>query len=162
MKITSLVLVMCLFIPYLALAQANLDAEEETKKIFPSLQKYDMESRIVDSQEFKIFTVFANDDIIGWAVILDEMGKVKPITFMVGIDKEGEVLEVRVLEYREMRGRQIKRRSFLRQFKGKTIKSLLRIGRDIDAVTGATISSEAVAAAVKKSLKIVEYLSTKP
>lgn len=160
MKIISLVLVICLFIPYLAFAQSDRDAEEATKKIFPALQKYDMENRIVDEQEFKIFTVFANDEIIGWAVILDEMGKVKPITFMVGIGKEGEVLEVRVLEYRELRGRQIERRSFLRQFKGKTVKSPLRIGHDIDAVTGATISSEAVAAAVKKSLKIVEYLSS--
>ena len=95
---------------------------------------------------------------MGWAVVVDEMGKNKPITFLVGIDIQGKVLEVRVLEYRDMFGSEIKRRSFLRQFQGKSLKDPLAVGRDIDAVTQATISSQAAATAVKKSLEIIQQI----
>lgn len=156
MKIISLVLAIGLFLPCLVLAEVYLSAEEATQNIFPTLEKYDIESRIVDNQEFKIFTVFAGDKIIGWSVVLEEMGKIKPITFLVGIDIQGEVLGVRILEYRDMFGSGIKRRSFLRQFQGKSLKDPLRVGRDIDAVTSATISSEAAARAVKKSLEVIQ------
>ena len=158
MKIISLVLAIGLFLPFLVLAEVYLSAEEATKNVFPTLEKYDTESRIVDNQEFKIFTVFAHDKIIGWSVVLEEMGKIKPITFLVGIDTQDKVVGVYVLEYRDMFGSEIKRRSFLRQFPGKTADDPLVVGRDIDAVTGATISSQAATSAVRKSIQIIEEL----
>ena len=87
--------------------------------------------------------------------MLDEMGKVKPITFLVGIDAQGKVAGASVLEYRDIFGSEIRRRSFLRQFQGKSLKDKIRIGKDIDAVTSATISSEAAASAVRKALNVV-------
>lgn len=158
MKKIILFLAIGLFLPFLALAEVYLSAEEATKNIFPTLEKYDIESRIADNQGFKIFTVFANDEIIGWTVVVDEMGKIKPITFLVGIDKQGKVLGIYVLEYRDMFGEQIRRKSFLKQFKGKSMKDAISIGRDIDAVTSATISSQAATSAVRKSLSLIEEL----
>mgnify|MGYP001611793881 FL=1 len=86
------------------------------------------------------------------------MGKIKPITFLIGIDAKGEVVAVCVLEYRDLFGSEIRRRSFLKQFHNKSLKDSLTIGRDIDAVTQATISSRAASSAVKKSLQIIEEL----
>ena len=80
---------------------------------------------------------------------------------MVGIDVQGNVLDVYVLEYRDMFGSEIKRKSFLRQFKGKALQDPIKIGKDIDAVTQATISSRAASSAVKKSLQIVEEFRKK-
>lgn len=144
--------------PFLVLAEVYLSAEEATKNVFPTLEKYDTESRIVDNQEFKIFTVFAHDKIMGWSVVLEEMGKIKPITFLVGIDDQGKILRVYVLEYRDLFGSEIKRRSFLRQFQGKSLKDYLVVGRDIDAVTSATISSHAAASAARNSLTVIEEM----
>jgi Na+-translocating ferredoxin:NAD+ oxidoreductase RnfG subunit len=149
---------MVIFLSSVALAESNLSAEGAMKKIFPTIEKYEVENRILDEQTLKIFTVFREEKVIGWAVVLDEMGKINPITFLVGIDKQGTVLGVYVLEYRDMFGSEIKRRSFMRQFQGKTIKDPIKIGRDIDAVTQATISSQAAATAVRKSLRIIEEL----
>lgn len=139
-------------------AEVYLSADEAIKNIFPSGQEYKTEIRRLDNQEFKVSTVTREGKTLGWAVVVDEMGKNNPITFLVGIDNQKKVAGVYVLEFRDMFGSEIKRRSFLKQFQGKTTKNLLKVGRDIDAVTGATISSKAAACAVKKSLQIISNL----
>lgn len=137
-------------------AEGSLGAEEVIRSIFPSFQEYNVESHILENQELKVFTILSDGQILGWALVLDEMGKIKPITFLVGVDIQGKVLAVYVLEYRDMFGSEIKRRSFLRQFQGKSLNNLLTVGRDIDAVTQATISSQSAARAVKKSLEVIQ------
>jgi len=139
-----------------ASAEIYITADEAIKYIFPSSQEYRTETRTFDSQEFKVSTVISEGKTLGWAVVSEEMGKNNPITFLVGIDSQKKVAGVYVLEFRDMFGFEIKRRSFLRQFQGKTSKNALKVGRDIDAVTGATISSKAAAAAVKKSIEVIE------
>lgn len=139
-----------------AAAQENIADEDAVKKIFPAMQTVKAEAGISEGQEFKVYRVFAEGKIIGWAVKLDEMGKIKPITFLVGIDAQSKVAGVHVLEYRDIFGTEIKRRSFLRQFQGKSLRDKISVGQDIDAVTSATISSKAAASAVRKALNIVE------
>lgn len=158
-KVVGLVFsIILLGAPSLNLAEVFISAEEATKKIFPTLQEYNVKICTLDKQEFKIFEALKESKILGWAVVVNEMGKIKPITFLVGIDTKGEVLDVYLLEYRDMFGSEIKRRSFLRQFKGKSLKAPIRIGKDIDVVTGATISSHAATSAVRKSLKLIEEI----
>ena len=158
MKIIGLALAIVLLFSHLALAEVYLSAEEATKRLFPNLQEYKVEKRTVDNQEFKILIVVGDDKVMGWTVVVSEMGKIKPITFLVGIDTQGKILGVYVLEYRDIFGSEIRRRSFLRQFLDKSVKDSLTVGRDIDAVTGATISSQAATSAVRKSIQIIEEL----
>lgn len=157
MKIISLVLTIVVFLSLQVWAESYPQAVEAIKDMFPAFQEYKVESHSLDNQEVKVFTIITeNNRVTGWAVVLDEMGKIKPITFLVGIDIQGKVLGVRILEYRDMFGSEIKRKSFLRQFQGKSLKDSIAIGRDIDAVTQATISSQAAAMAVKTSLEIIQ------
>lgn len=140
-------------------AEVSISPEKATKQIFPDLEEYKIESHFLDQQEFKVYTVYKNNALLGWSVVSDEAGKIKPITFLVGIDTRGKVLDVYVVEYREIFfGSGIKRRSFLNQFLGKSSHDPVTVGRDIDAVTHATISSQAAASAVRKSLKLIETL----
>lgn len=150
--------IIILQLPVLCSAEVYLSTEAATKKIFPTLQRFEKKDFAIEGQRVKVLTVYEAEKIIGWAVVTDEMGKARPITFLVGIGPKGEVLGIYVLEYREMFGSEIKRRSFLRQFQGKSLKSSLKIGQDIDAVTQATISSHAATLAVRRSLKIIEDL----
>lgn len=139
-------------------AEAYISIDEAIKQIFPAHQEYKRESHVLDNQELEVYTVFKNGDCLGWAVVLDEKGKIKPITFLVGIDMKGKVLEVYVLQFRDLFGSEVRRRSFLRQFRGKSLKDHIAVGRDIDAVTSATISSQAAALSVRKALKLIEKL----
>ncbi|OGX32173.1 MAG: hypothetical protein A3G37_01220 [Omnitrophica WOR_2 bacterium RIFCSPLOWO2_12_FULL_46_30] len=153
----SFLVVICLTSTF-SWAEVYISSEEAIKQIFPAYQEYKKESHILDNQEFGVYTVSKNGDVLGWAIVLDEKGKIQPITFLIGIDTQGKVLGAYVLEFRDIFGSEIKRRSFLRQFRGKSLKDDVAVGRDIDAVTSATISSQAAASAVRKALEITEEL----
>lgn len=92
---------------------------------------------------------------LGWAVVLDEIGLHEPITHLIHIDADGMVGDVQVLVFRETRGDAVKRPRFLKQFRGKGRRDRLRVGRDVDAVTGATYSSKAITRGVRKALLLV-------
>ena len=145
---------LCLF-SFNVFAEVYISALEATRQIFSDYQEHKVENYFLDNQEFKVYTVLKDDEVIGWTVVTDEKGKIQPITFLVGIGKQGKVLDVYVLEFRDLFGSEVKRRSFLRQFRSKSLKDSLMVGRDIDAVTQATISSQAAATAVRKSLRVV-------
>jgi len=139
-------------------AEVYLGPEEAIGRIFPDYQYYKTQTHTLDEQKLDVFTVLLGEKLLGWAVALNEPGKNEPITFLVGIDAGGKVLDVYILEYREPHGLEIRRRAFLSQFFGKTADSPLVVGQDIDGVTQATISSKAAAGAVKKALRIIDEL----
>ena len=90
-----------------------------------------------------------------FAIVMNEIGKSEPITFMVGINDQGKVTEVVIMVFREHRGWEVKEKRFLNQFKGKTVRSPIRVEEDIINYTGATLSSKAVARGVKRALALV-------
>ena len=139
-------------------AEVFLSPDEAIKEIFPDYQYYKTQIHTLEEQKLDVFTVLLGDKLLGWAVALNEQGMKEPITFLVGVDIEGKVLDVYVLEYREPHGFEIRRRAFLSQFFGKTADSPLAVGQDIDGVTQATISSKSAAGAVKKALRIIDDL----
>lgn len=99
-----------------------------------------------------------NGQTVGYAVILEELGKYYPITFIVGLRPTGEVREVAVMVYRERRGDVVRRGRFLNQFDGKTVDDPLMVNRDIIHLTGATVSSWSIAAGVKKVVTLFDVL----
>ena len=71
--------------------------------------------------------------------ILEEIGKEELITagFVVA---DGHIDHVRVLVYRESRGQEVRYPSFLKQFKEAKLAQGDRLDREIDGITGATLS----------------------
>jgi Na+-translocating ferredoxin:NAD+ oxidoreductase RnfG subunit len=72
----------------------------------------------------------------------------------VGLSKGGAVERVVILYFEEERGKPVADKSFLKQYVGKDAKSPLRLGDDIDAITGATVSSKSVTEAVRKAIAL--------
>jgi|SRR5579863_762771 len=95
---------------------------------------------------------------IGFAVALDVIGKEQPISFLAGVDPSGKLKGLEVLIYRESRGSEIRSARFMRQFVGASVTAPLQLGQDVQAVSGATLSSRAAAFAVKKALALVEVV----
>lgn len=98
----------------------------------------------------------------GVALMEVQPGKWGPVKYIIAMDLAGKVTNAAVMSYVEQRGRPISTKRFLGQFTGKTSKSPIQVGKDIDAVSGATISSRASAFAVKKVVVLynVAYLAT--
>lgn len=92
---------------------------------------------------------------LGYAMVTEEIGRFKPITFMVQLDPNGEVESVQIMVYRESRGDGVRRKRFLKQFHGKDTGDPLRLNRDITVLSGATLSSRSVTAGVKRVLQLV-------
>ncbi|GIW71723.1 MAG: hypothetical protein KatS3mg102_1265 [Planctomycetota bacterium] len=100
----------------------------------------------------------AEQQLLGWAVVTEEIGKYRPITFIVAVDPAGRVKDVAVMVYRESIGAGVRRRRFLAQFIGKDLGAPLELHRDVINLSGATLSSRAVTRGIKKVLVIVEEL----
>ena len=101
------------------------------------------------------YTFFTNDEpghATAYAVVMNEIGKSEPITFMVGMNSQGKVTDVVVMVFRENRGWEVKEKRFLNQFHGKSLHNSIRVNEDIVNYTGATLSSKAVARGVKRAL----------
>lgn len=93
---------------------------------------------------------------LGYAMISDEIGKYRPITYIVGVDPDFTVRKVAVMVYREDRGGEVKTPRFLYQFRGKSADDPIRVNRDIVNISGATISVRAISSGVKKVLLLVD------
>lgn len=122
-------------------------------------EKSDLEGKLgweLSEEVFVIHRAREGDRDLGYAVITEEQGRFKPITFIVQVSTGGRVEMVLVMVYRESRGDGVKRQRFLKQFRKKDVDDHLRLNRDLVGVSGATMSSRALAAGVKKVLAVID------
>ena len=99
-----------------------------------------------------VYVAYTHGAVDGFAVIDDEKGLHEPITLGVQVDPQGRIARVAVLAYREAYGGEVRDPRFLKQFNGKTLASALTPGVDVDAISGATISSRSVATLARRAL----------
>jgi Na+-translocating ferredoxin:NAD+ oxidoreductase RnfG subunit len=92
--------------------------------------------------------------------VVEEIGKHRPITFVVGIRPDGKVEDVAVMAYREAYGGEVRSQRFLAQYRGKGPRDDLRPYHEIKNVAGATLSVEAASRAVRKAQALVAALAT--
>jgi electron transport complex protein RnfG len=95
---------------------------------------------------------------VGIVFLLDVIGQSKPIDFAIGVTPEGVLKDLEVLTYREPRGEEIHEARFRRQFVGKRLQDPISLGRDIDIISGATISCRSATYAARKALALSEVL----
>lgn len=79
------------------------------------------------------------------AWMIDEIGKTHPITIGVVVE-QGAVVAIRVLEFRESRGEEVRLPFFTDQFVGAGLRAGdgRELDRGIDGITGATLSVRAM------------------
>jgi len=165
--------------PLLAFGQEGifLKEEEAPKAVFPEASLF--ERRVIPSnQELKkkmsermgktktslwedsyvTFVAKKGELTLGYAVIVEEIGKHRPITFIVGIGSDRKIKDAALMVYREAYGGEVRDRRFLQQYKGKELKDPLLPYRDIQNVSGATLSVEAIGRGSKKALALIDII----
>ena len=89
----------------------------------------------------------------------EEIGYSAPIDVLVGIDLNGTLTGIKILYYREsyksIRGDFLATEQFPNQFETKNVADGFRVGRDVDGVSRATISSWAVARGIRNAARRV-------
>jgi len=171
-------LVCLAFVAPLALAdeeeykqEVYLTKKQALAKAFPGADKVDREKKwLTDTQRHAIGKIIGetvedrrisfyagrkNGKTLGYMVVDHRIGKSYPITFMVVINPDGTARDVEIMVYREPRGWEVRYESFLRQFFGKDAGSDFR---EINSITGATLSVRAVTKGVQKALAAFKVL----
>jgi FMN-binding domain len=117
--------------------------------------------RKVEIRSYPYLEVRAESDpepVLGQIFLLDVVGQSQPITFAVGVKQDGALQDLQVMVYREPHGDEIREKRFRAQFAGKKLQDPLVVGKDIDAISGATISSSSAAYAARKGLALADLL----
>jgi electron transport complex protein RnfG len=125
---------------------AKLSLENSLREVLPGS---------ADFEEVKCGEAQAYKSDKGYAVLVTPRGYGGPVKMLVGVDKEGKVVRVKVLDQKETPGlgARVIQPEFLNQFSGKSESDKLEPKQDIDAITGATITSRAACQGVKQALK---------
>jgi Na+-translocating ferredoxin:NAD+ oxidoreductase subunit G len=121
-------------------------AEEVAKKIGAGSVKRD----------WVIYVGESEGKLDGYAVVDDEKGMHEAIDFGVRFSPKGAVDRVEVLVYREAYGDEIRSERFRSQFAGKTASDAITVGKDIDMISGASISSRSMALGVKRDALVLQ------
>lgn len=113
-----------------------------------------------------------NKNVLGWCLPVTSRGYGGKMQLLVGLNTKHEITGIKILEHRETPGLGSKindaeykqaEPAFLKQFKNKKAEELILVkqktDKNIQAITGATISSKAVTDGVRKVAE--EFLKTK-
>lgn len=87
-----------------------------------------------------------------WFMVQQVVGKHEMITYAIGINPDGSVKHIEILEYVESYGYEVAEQSWLKQFYGKNVANTFKLGRDVDSISGATLSCKHLADGVKRDL----------
>ncbi len=92
----------------------------------------------------------------GWFIVDEVVGKHEFITYAVGLNADGSVKQIEIMDYRETYGYQIRDEKWRAQFAGKTSKAKLKLDDDIKNISGATLSCRHITDGVKRLLAFYE------
>lgn len=144
-----------------------LSAEQAQQAIFPSAKFVQVPLRLTQEQRdliharsgvhepFQENRVWSVADR-GFFVIDQVVGKHELITYAVGLNLDGSVRQVEILEYRETYGGEVRNPAWRRQFVGKTAASPVKLNQDITNITGATLSCKHVTDGVRRVLAVYD------
>ena len=164
-RIGGALLLICAFMAGLvagvhALTEDKINAYNENKRsvafreFFPETASSKLSEKTSDTVNGIYELYSADGTLIGYAVDASAAGYGGLVKLMVGITIDGKVQGISVISHAETKGLTSSETAgaYFAQFKGRTGE--LKLGNDIDAMSGATISSKAVLKAVEAALAL--------
>jgi len=100
--------------------------------------------------------------VVGYLAEGPVVSRSGPFIIRVAMTADARVIRAAVAHYPGARGGDVQDPRFTRQFEGRTASDPLRVGKDIDAVSGATLSSRAMAGGVRKALDLAQQRAATP
>jgi electron transport complex protein RnfG len=129
-------------------------------KVHPSgEQRLRIEQRLgrdLAKSDYTVYVAQTGTTIDGYALFDEELGQHEPISFATFFDAQGKVTRVEVVAYREPYGDGVRASRFRQQFVGKNAQSGFAAQSDIDAISGATISSRALCLGVQRAALLID------
>ncbi len=105
-----------------------------------------------------LYAAKVNGKVAGYGIVDNVRGKERNITYMLIVGTDLKVKDLEVLFYREQYGGEVESETWRNQFKGKSASDNVRVGGNIENISGATISTNNITYGVKKLLYVFQVL----
>ncbi|MDI6799367.1 MAG: FMN-binding protein [Actinomycetota bacterium] len=132
-----------------AAPEEDLEGLEEGKAIADSL--------------LMVYRIVSGEEEVGMAIETGASGYGGPVKIAVAIRPDGSIAGVKILdvsgETKGVGSRVLEDPSFVAQFPGKTVEDPLKLKTDIDVISGASLSSGAVAKGVSDAAQVFKAIS---
>jgi Na+-translocating ferredoxin:NAD+ oxidoreductase RnfG subunit len=115
----------------------------------------ELSQQTIDDRRMTFYVGHKGGKPVGYMVMDHVVGKSLPISFMVVLNTDGTARDVEIMVYREPQGWEIRYESFLKQFLGRNSSF---DPREINSITGATLSVRSITRGVAKILAAYKTL----
>ncbi|PKQ63203.1 hypothetical protein BZG02_10640 [Labilibaculum filiforme] len=147
--------------------QKKIDKEIQKTFTFEDLTMDEIDNLNLDSfncegvRDLRLSALKVSNKLIGFACFASSKGKNDFFDYMIVFNEKIEIQKVVVLIYRSSYGGEIMAKSWLNQFEGKVRGEEMEFGKDIDGISGATISAPSMAKGVKSISLLLSELKAK-
>ena len=138
-KAITVIVIALLFFSFKA-SYWELDKDSRAT-VYKSIAKiFNSETCNLDPIDDTFYSISEDDSIIGYLAVTDAPSKFHRFDYYVLFNDKEEILKVEVLHYRENYGGEICSKNWLKQFVGIDTENYSNFNREIDGISGATIS----------------------
>tara|TARA_B100000945_G_scaffold314692_1_gene312650 strand:+ start:64 stop:585 length:522 start_codon:yes stop_codon:yes gene_type:complete len=173
MKIIIIILTLCSFLISSEIKNKTIKVIQNYYKsdIQISEHKYKIPKKLKNKIQSQIKQKFFRDQIYYWkidvngakhyALMDNTIGKTMPITFLIIFNENQEVIHSSIIKYRESYGGEISGKNWLAQFTGMKKDSLFIYGKEINGISGATLSVKSFTKGISKLSLLLPYVMSK-
>ncbi len=129
---------------------------QAVKEYFPAVQ--DSETIEFEGDVYELI-YDGSGELLGVVATIGQDGYDGIITYNLVVNREGEIIGVRVISHTETPGIGdiIEKPEFQNQFMGKTFEDPLTAGDDVDTYSGATVSTSAMIGSIRRITAVVAF-----
>lgn len=154
--------------PLVVQATQYLSIEQAQRLLFPAATAYPAQALALTADQVRaieqasgtrvvnrkpqVWRALAGDQLLGYLFVDRVYGKHELITYALAITADGQVAGVEILDYRETHGDQVRQPRWRAQFLGKDADDAVKLGRDIQNISGATLSCRHLTDGVRRLL----------
>lgn len=121
----------------------------------PAIEKIVVDEQVYMAQnEFSVFKVLDNGQAKGFLYLTQAKGRFDYFDYVILFNTNFEIEKVEVLLYRSAYGGEVSGKNWLKQFVGMKNETK-EYGKDINAISGATISGKAITNGINEATKIM-------
>jgi len=133
--------------------QSKADSMPVLKRLLPAAHHF----QALEHDTYAAWADEADSLLLGYVKVAQAMGYGGPMTVAVAVNTRAEVIGVGVVEHKDSPTyfERVLKNSLIKNLMGKSHESDLILGRDIDAVSGATKSSFAIVESTRQAIRAI-------
>ena len=134
-------------------------------KIFDLKPLYKKTKKVVNQKFFRekvnTWQIQKNDSMYYYGILDNVKGKSMPITFLAIFDDTGTIFDLSIIKYREAYGGEVGNKNWLAQFTHFNDTTDFKVGKNIDGISGATISVHSLSKGIQKIAVLFSLIKDK-